>query len=54
MMTVIPLLDQQPWSKKVDGKTFKFNDGKWVEISPDDFHRVQKTDAQVGFFAVLV
>jgi hypothetical protein len=47
LQTVVPLLDQPPWKRTRKGKTEKYNDGKWTEVAPDDYHRLTKTEAQV-------
>lgn len=47
LQTVIPLMDQPPWKRTRKGKTEKYNDGKWTEVGPDDYHRLTKTEAQV-------
>ena len=47
LQTVIPLMDAAPWKRTRKGKVEKYNDGKWTEVPPDDYHRLTKTEAQV-------
>mmetsp|Transcript_24978 Transcript_24978/g.82320 ORF Transcript_24978/g.82320 Transcript_24978/m.82320 type:complete len:423 (-) Transcript_24978:1254-2522(-) len=47
MQTLIPLLDDAPWTRKKDKVIEKYEDGKWIEVSQDDLHRISKTEAQV-------
>lgn len=47
LQTVIPLMDHMPWKRTRKGKTEKYNDGKWTEVAPDEYHRITKTEAQL-------
>eukprot|EP00960_Hanusia_phi_P073438 768013-Hanusia_phi.AAC.9 len=53
MQTLIPLLDESPWTRKKDKKLEKYEDGKWIEVAQDDMHRISKTEAQLPILSEM-
>eukprot|EP00742_Colponemidia_sp_Colp-10_P004995 GILJ01005336.1.p1 GENE.GILJ01005336.1~~GILJ01005336.1.p1 ORF type:complete len:492 (+),score=87.18 GILJ01005336.1:40-1515(+) len=48
LASLVPLMDAKPWLRKnAKGQKEKFEDQKWVVLTPDDAGRVCKMEAQV-------
>ncbi len=47
IQTLIPLLDNKPWSRYHKEKLQRYVDGRWTDVPSEDLHRVCKTEAQV-------
>ncbi|CAL1546402.1 unnamed protein product [Lymnaea stagnalis] len=44
---LVQLVESPPWTKKEDGKIFKFIESKWQEVSFEDSLKLTKTEGQV-------
>lgn len=47
VLTLVPLVENPPWTRQNGQKLEKFVDQKWMEVVPDDRQRLTKTEAQV-------
>lgn len=43
----MPLLDFPPWTKRTNGKWYKYIDNKWSEVEPAHLMDLTKTEAQI-------
>ena len=46
LMLVIPLIENPPWTRRVDGKWQKLVDQKWTDVPPIDLLKVTKLEGQ--------
>ncbi|XP_059150753.1 zinc finger MYND domain-containing protein 10-like [Physella acuta] len=44
---LVQLVESPPWTRRKDGKLYKFIDSKWVEVSFEDSLKLTKTEGQV-------
>ncbi|XP_005110410.1 zinc finger MYND domain-containing protein 10 [Aplysia californica] len=44
---LVQLVESPPWTRRKDGKIYKFIDGKWQEVSFEDSLKLTKTEGQV-------
>ncbi|KAK3744597.1 hypothetical protein RRG08_062248 [Elysia crispata] len=44
---LVQLVESPPWTRKKDGKIYKFIEGKWQEVSFEDSLKLTKTEGQV-------
>lgn len=47
VLSLVPLLDSKPFERRMNGRTEKFVDQKWVEVPPEDRMKLTKTEGQV-------
>jgi hypothetical protein len=45
-MLVIPLIENPPWTRRVNGKWQKLIDHKWSDVAPIDLLQVTKLEGQ--------
>lgn len=46
LMLVIPLIENPPWTRRINGKWQKLVDHKWVDVAPIDLLKVTKLEGQ--------
>ncbi|XP_050413386.1 zinc finger MYND domain-containing protein 10 [Patella vulgata] len=53
---LVELIENPPWSKRQNGKIFKYIDNKWAEVSRDEMFQITKIEGQVwiSIFHVLM
>ncbi|CAG5136274.1 unnamed protein product, partial [Candidula unifasciata] len=44
---LVQLVESPPWTKKKDGKIYKFLESKWQEVKSEDILKMTKTEGQV-------
>lgn len=44
---LVQLIESPPWSRRVDGKQYKYVDSKWKEIAYEDQFHLTKTEGQI-------
>ena len=55
VLLLVDLMDSKPWIKMDEGKRWKFEEQKWVEVAKNEFHKVIKLEGQIwlALFTIL-
>jgi predicted Zn-ribbon and HTH transcriptional regulator len=51
LLTLVPLVETPPWTRRRDGQCEKFVDQKWIVVAPADTRRLTKLEAQIWLCA---